>query len=87
MSVLLALPLFMLIALIVGVTYFVGKLQAWKDLPTQASFVEKHPDQSCPKCQSLERSDKGLWGVESLERIFACAQCHTKLYRNELTDD
>lgn len=81
MGFLYLLPIAALTALIVGVTYFVGKLQRWKALPTQAQSPS-----TCSQCQSTQTIEKGLWGANSLERVFYCAQCHHRRFRNDLPD-
>lgn len=85
MTFFLILPALILIALIVGVTYFVTKLQNWKALPTQQAYQARY-GALCNHCQGEQRQEYGLWGKDSHERIYDCASCHTKLYRNELTD-
>ncbi len=81
MNLFLLLPAFILIALIVGVTYFVTKLQSWKALP-----VQEQAAQACPHCQSSEVQESGLWGANSMERVFRCAACQQKRFRNDLPD-
>lgn len=74
------LPFAAIFLLFAGITYFVTKLNAWKALP------EFKSDSKCQTCGSNDLSERGLWGKESLERIYYCNACAAPAFRNKLPD-
>lgn len=80
MSFAVLLPFFAVFLMFFGMSYFVFKLKRWKALPVAPENLE------CSACGSHSISEQGLWGKDSLERVYICQDCSTHLFKNQLPD-
>lgn len=82
-------PLAVLIALFVGMTYYVFKIMQWQDIMTYEKYLIAYPDHQtdtgirCFSCSKDKVVEQGLWSAKSRERVFVCSHCDTTLYRSD----
>lgn len=74
------LPFAAIFLMFTGMTYYITKLNNWKALP------EYSANALCTQCESANLTEQPLWGKGSIELVYVCQDCHSKVYKNTLPD-